>query len=203
MPPGVPRAARTRFRPLFRNICHDHRPHDRRPSAEPPLLRSIHTTNFGPLLGELGVSLLVTTYQAGKLVVLRQNAQGALNTHFRSFGRPMGLAAAGDRLAVGTALEVWELHNLPAVARNLEPAGSHDACFLPRLAHVTGGVQVHEMAWVPRPQAPASPTWAARSKTVIGWSGSAGMAGNLQKSWRHLRAILGCREEDGKGNPNS
>jgi uncharacterized protein (TIGR03032 family) len=120
-------------------------------------LRSVHTTNFGPLLGELGLSLLVTTYQAGKLVVLRQNDEGTLNTHFRAFPRPMGLAVRGDRLAVGTALEVWEYHNLPAVARNLEPAGSHDACFLPRLAHVTGDVQIHEMAWVPRAEAPADP----------------------------------------------
>jgi uncharacterized protein (TIGR03032 family) len=126
------------------------------PPPEPPL-RSVHTTNFGPLLGELGLSLLVTTYQAGKLVVLRQNEQGTLTTHFRSFQRPMGLAVAGDRLALGTALEVWEFHNLPAVARNLEPAGSHDACFLPRLAHVTGDVQIHEMAWVPHPEAPADP----------------------------------------------
>src|SRR5262245_18610499 len=121
------------------------------PTLELPPLRSIHTTNFGPLLGELGLSLLVATYQAGKLVVLRQNDQGTLNTHFRTFQRPMGLAVAGDRLALGTALEVWEYHNLPAVARNLEPAGSHDACFLPRQGHVTGDVQVHEMAWVPRP----------------------------------------------------
>jgi uncharacterized protein (TIGR03032 family) len=30
----------------------------------------------------------------------------------------------------------------------LEPPGKHDACFLPRLAHATGDVQVHEMAWV-------------------------------------------------------
>jgi uncharacterized protein (TIGR03032 family) len=117
----------------------------------------MHTTNFGPLLGELGLSLLVTTYQAGKLVVLRQNDEGTLNTHFRAFARPMGLAALGDRLALGTALEVWEYHNLPAVARNLEPAGSHDACYLPRQAHVTGDVQIHEMAWVPRPEAPAEP----------------------------------------------
>jgi uncharacterized protein (TIGR03032 family) len=102
------------------------------------------------LLGELGLSQLVTTYQAGKLVVLRQNDEGTLNTHFRPFPRPMGLAVAGDRLAVGTALEVWEFHNLPTVARNLEPAGSHDACFLPRLAHATGDVQIHAMAWVPR-----------------------------------------------------
>src|SRR5262249_49800834 len=55
------------------------------------------------------------------------------------------------------ALEIWELHNVPAVARKLEPAGKHDACFLPRAAHVTGDVQIHEMAWVaphPRPLAP-------------------------------------------------
>jgi hypothetical protein len=58
----------------------------------------------------------------------------------------MGLAVARGRLALGTALAVWEFHNLPAVARQLEPAGSHDACFLPRQAHVTGDVQVHEMA---------------------------------------------------------
>ncbi len=127
------------------------------PPPEPPPLRSVHTSNFGPLLDELGLSLLVTTYQAGKLVVLRQNEQGTLNTHFRTFARPMGLAVAGDRLALGTALEVWEYHNLPAVARQLEPAGSHDACYLPRLAHMTGEVQIHEMAWVPRAEAPADP----------------------------------------------
>jgi uncharacterized protein (TIGR03032 family) len=127
------------------------------PTPALPPLRSVHTTNFGPLLGEVGLSLLVTTYQAGKLVMLRRNDEGTLNTHFRAFPRPMGLAVDGDRLALGTALEVWEYHNLPAVARNLEPAGSHDACFLPRLAHVTGDVQVHEMAWVPRPERPAEP----------------------------------------------
>ena len=38
-------------------------------TAAPPL-RSIHTGNFSAILQELGVSLLVTTCQAGKLVVL-------------------------------------------------------------------------------------------------------------------------------------
>ncbi len=118
------------------------------PTPEPPPLRSVHSTNFGPMLGELGLSVLVTTYQAGKLVVLRRNDEGTLNTHFRTFPKPMGLAVDGDRLAIGTLLEVWEFHNLPAVACQLEPAGSHDACFLPRCAHVTGDVQIHEMAWV-------------------------------------------------------
>jgi uncharacterized protein (TIGR03032 family) len=118
------------------------------PSAKEdrPPLRSIHTSNFSAILQELGISILVTTYQAGKLVMLRPDGE-RLNTHFRGFSRPMGLAVSGDRLAIGTSLEIWEYHNAPALARRLEPAGSHDACFLPRSSVCTGDVQIHEMAW--------------------------------------------------------
>src|SRR3954470_2082084 len=111
-----------------------------------PPLRSVHTSNFSVILRELGISLLVTTYQAGKLVMLRPDGD-RLNTHFRGFSKPMGLAVDGDRLAVGTSVESWEYHNAPAVARRLEPAGTHDACFLPRSSVCTGDIQIHEMAW--------------------------------------------------------
>jgi uncharacterized protein (TIGR03032 family) len=110
-------------------------------------LRSVHTTTFADVLERFGISLLVTTYQAGKLVLLRADG-GVVNTHFRSFVKPMGLAVQGNRLAIGTALEVWEYHNIPAVAARLEPAGKHDACFLPRSGRATGEVLIHEMAWV-------------------------------------------------------
>lgn len=119
------------------------------PSAEegPSPLRSVHTTNFPAILEHLGSSMLVTTYQAGKLVVLRSDG-GVLNTHFRTFNKPMGMAVNRGRLAIGTAVDVWEFRNVPAVCAKLEPAGKHDACFLPRSAHVTGDVQIHEMAYV-------------------------------------------------------
>jgi uncharacterized protein (TIGR03032 family) len=118
-------------------------------TSEPlPPLRSVHTTSFAAVLEHFGISLLVTTYQAGKLVLLRAD-RGVVNTHFRSFAKPMGLAVHGNRLALGTALEVWEFHNIPPVAAKLEPPGKHDACFLPRCGHATGEVLIHEMAWVP------------------------------------------------------
>ena len=120
--------------------------------SQPPL-RSVHTSNFSELLQELAISVLVTTYQAGKLVMLRPDGE-RLNTHFRSFGKPMGLAVDGDRLAIGTSVEIWEYHNAPALARSLEPAGSHDACFLPRSSVCTGDIQIHEMAWAHSPLAP-------------------------------------------------
>jgi uncharacterized protein (TIGR03032 family) len=59
----------------------------------------------------------------------------------------MGLAVAGDRMAIGTRLHVWEYVNVPAVSSRLDPPGRHDACFLPRSSHVTGDIQGHEMAW--------------------------------------------------------
>jgi hypothetical protein len=41
-----------------------------RPTTEdPPPMRSVHTSNFSAILQELGISVLVTTYQAGKLVL--------------------------------------------------------------------------------------------------------------------------------------
>jgi uncharacterized protein (TIGR03032 family) len=59
----------------------------------------------------------------------------------------MGLAADPRRLAVGARDRVWFLRNAPDIAPRIEPAGLHDACFLPRASHVTGDIGVHEMAW--------------------------------------------------------
>src|ERR1700678_4147792 len=75
---------------------------------------SSHTSNFPDLLRELGISLLVSTYQAGKLIVVRAKA-GELNTHFRNFFSPMGVVYQQDtgRLAIGAKHEVWEFRNQP------------------------------------------------------------------------------------------
>ena len=118
------------------------------PGQDAGPLRAAHTPNFPTLLRQLGVSLLVTTYQAGKLVMIRDQGD-QLNCHFRAFKSPMGLAVTGGgaRLAIGTAQQVWEFRDVPEAARHLEPADKHDACYLPRSGHVTGNVLVHEMAF--------------------------------------------------------
>jgi uncharacterized protein (TIGR03032 family) len=113
---------------------------------DPRALRAVHTPNFPALLRQLGASLLVTTYQAGKLVMVRDEGDH-LNTHFRAFQAPMGMALSGDRLALGTRIQVWEFVDVPAVTAKLDPPGRHDGCFLPRSCHVTGNIQIHEMAW--------------------------------------------------------
>ncbi|MEN9260671.1 MAG: TIGR03032 family protein [Thermostichus sp. HHBFW_bins_43] len=109
-------------------------------------LRSVHTTHFPAILHQLGISLVVSTYQAGKLIVVRADGD-KLNTHFRIYQKPMGLAVAEHKLAVGCAYQIWELRNVPAVAQKLDPPGKHDACFLPRQTHITGDIDIHEMAY--------------------------------------------------------
>jgi uncharacterized protein (TIGR03032 family) len=59
----------------------------------------------------------------------------------------MGLAADAARLAIGGTNTVWYYRNMPAVAQKLAPPGTHDACYLPRRIHVTGDIDIHELAW--------------------------------------------------------
>ncbi len=94
---------------------------------DPGPLCAAHTPNFPALLRRLGASLLVTTYQAGKLVMVRDEGDH-LNTHYRSFQSPMGLALAdgGSKLAIGTTLQVWEFRDVPSVARRLVKAQGHN-----------------------------------------------------------------------------
>lgn len=107
---------------------------------------SQHTNTFPEFLDQFGISLLVSTYQAGKLIHLRYQ-EGVLNTHFLNLQKPMGIALRGSRLAVGSAYQVWDCYNMPDVAPKVMPPNTHDASYLPRDIHITGDIDIHEMAF--------------------------------------------------------
>lgn len=105
-----------------------------------------HTLNLAPLLTRVGASLLVSTYQAGKVAVVGVWEEKLALT-FHNFERAMGVAVRADRLAVGARRQVYLLRTAPDLAPRMPPAGRHDGCFLTRSAHVTGDIHGHEMAW--------------------------------------------------------
>src|SRR4051812_47725313 len=90
------------------------------------VFRYTQTDGFASLLECIGVSLLISTYQAGKLLIVRA-AEGLVSTLLRSFEQPMGLAVDPIRLVVGTRNQIWFLRNAPDIAPQLEPPGQHDA----------------------------------------------------------------------------
>jgi hypothetical protein len=119
-------------------------------------VRHEYTPSLPGLLAEFGVSLLVSTYQAGKVVAVGV-AEGELTLSYHNFERAMGLAVKPYWLAVGARAQVWFLHSGLDLAARVEPAGRHDACWLTRISHFTGEIQAHEMAWGslhPRPLSP-------------------------------------------------
>lgn len=116
------------------------------PAAPLREVRYEHSRNLPDLLARLGVSLLVSTYQAGKVFVIGSH-QGALALSFHNFEKAMGLAVQRDRIAVGTRNQIWSLRSSPDIGPGLEPAGRYDDCFLARSCHFTGDIHSHELAW--------------------------------------------------------
>ncbi|MEM7358315.1 MAG: TIGR03032 family protein [Pseudomonadota bacterium] len=109
-------------------------------------LHSQHTTTFPELLTKARASLVVSTYQAGKLILLRANGE-SLNTHFINLPKPMGVAFNKNRLSVGSAANVIDYFNMANVGPKIEPIDTHDAALLPRRTHVTGDIDIHEMGF--------------------------------------------------------
>jgi uncharacterized protein (TIGR03032 family) len=116
-------------------------------TKETPNFGSVYTEHVPEILKQLGVSLLISTYQAGKLIIVRPDKSGGVNTHFVNLLKPMRIATSGMRFAVGTRHEIIEYKNVPAAAAKVEPKNTHDACFVPWLRHTTGDIDIHEMAY--------------------------------------------------------
>lgn len=107
---------------------------------------SVFTGSFASILKAANCSLAVTTYQSGRLVLVRRDGE-KVNTHLRYFPSPMGVAVDGAKLALGTKTTVWEFWNQQAVASTIDPEGRIDACYMPRQAHTTGDIRIHDLAY--------------------------------------------------------
>jgi uncharacterized protein (TIGR03032 family) len=108
-------------------------------------IRCSHSDGLPALLSQLRLSVLISTYQTGHLVVVSAR-EGRLTLTFNQFDRAMGIAVKSGTIAVCTRKEVWFLRNAPDIAAKLP--GQHDACFLARTSHFTDDIQAHEAAWV-------------------------------------------------------
>ena len=88
----------------------------------------------------------MTTYQAKKLALIRTQGN-RINTHFVDMPRPMGLAYGNGRLSIGSGNQVLDYFNSKNAAAKLSTSPPFDGAFLPRRTHVTGDIDIHEMAY--------------------------------------------------------
>jgi len=64
-----------------------------------------YSDNIPKILKELNISLAFTSYQAGRLMLLRSDGEN-LDINVKSFPRPMGLAVTDDGLTLGTFTQI-------------------------------------------------------------------------------------------------
>ena len=113
---------------------------------EAPDFACEYSASFPRILSELGISLILTSYQASRVVVVRAE-DDYLFLSVKSFPRPMGLAVNPERIVLGIHSQLVDFRRHDDVAKDLEPEGLVTSCFLPRSMHVTGMINVHDIAW--------------------------------------------------------
>ena len=111
------------------------------------------SSTFSPqipeLLIQLNCSIVITTYQAGKVITISPNPdKERLVTLPRTFEKPMGLAMSGDRLAVATKNELILLENNKDLAVHYpNKKNTYDSLYSPRVTYYTGNVDMHDIAF--------------------------------------------------------
>jgi uncharacterized protein (TIGR03032 family) len=105
-------------------------------------------TGFLNWLSQANGSLLITTYQAGKVLLVGWNGQ-QVTLLARQFTKPMGVAVTGDRLALSTKHELVWFANARSLAYSYleNQPGRYDALYLPRTTYFTGDLHTHDLAF--------------------------------------------------------
>jgi len=108
-----------------------------------------YSAQFAQLLTDLGISLAVSTYQAGKVILLSPSEGDKLVQLPRTYPNAMGMAQHADKLAVASMHEVVVLKNTPSLAKKYpQKPDTYDAIYTPRALYFTGAVSMHDMEYL-------------------------------------------------------
>lgn len=118
------------------------------PSKPLPPFSCNFSPNVPEVLQGLGITIVISTYQAGKVVFLSATNNESLVQLPRNFRKAMGMAIQHDRMAIAVQDEVIVLANSPELARSYPPKpNTYDGIFLPRATYYTGHVDMHDLDW--------------------------------------------------------
>ena len=118
------------------------------PSAPLAPFSCQYTPQIPELLLQLNCSIAISTYQAGKLVILSPKDENSLIQLPRHFEKLMGIAedAGKDKLALACKDEVIILANSRDLAHHYPRSPKkYDALYMPRLTYHTGALDIHDL----------------------------------------------------------
>jgi len=102
------------------------------------------------LLNQLGCTILISTYQAGKVICLSAVDDNKLVQLPRNFQKPMGIALSddGQKIAIATKDNIQITKNSKQLAEFYpNQPNTYDALYMPRATYYTGQVDIHDLHW--------------------------------------------------------
>lgn len=107
-----------------------------------------YSSNVPKLLMDLGCSIGLSTYQAGKVIIVSPKNDSQLIQLPRNFDKAMGIHLQNNKLLIATKDEVLVLTNSFNLAKHYPPKpNTYDGLFIPRAAYFTGQLDIHDIAW--------------------------------------------------------
>lgn len=115
----------------------------------PTPFSTAYSSQVPDLLRALECTIALTTYQAGKLVLISpQSDKEGLTVLPRTFNKPMGIAISDDKLAIASKDEVIVFENSKELAKHYPTKeDTYDSLWLPRITYYTGRVDMHDIAF--------------------------------------------------------
>ncbi len=118
------------------------------PPQPPPPFSCTFSPNIPELLQQMNASLAISTYQAGKVILISPKNRDELIQLPRNFAKPMGIAVKGQKMAIATLDEVIILGNAQGLAKNYpRQPNIYDSFYVPRASYFTGEVDLHDLEW--------------------------------------------------------
>jgi uncharacterized protein (TIGR03032 family) len=98
---------------------------------------------FTEWLASENIALAFTTYQSSRLFLLGREPDGRVSLNERLFPRAMGLWSDGQTMWLASLYQLWRLENVLGPSESYE---GHDRMYAPRVGHITGAVNIHDVA---------------------------------------------------------
>ena len=106
-----------------------------------------YTPQIPELLNQLKCTIALSTYQAGKIVLISPHPDNErLITLPRTFQKPMGISIQEDRMVVSTKDEIITFQNSKELASHYpNKENTYDNLWVPRTTFYTGQVDMHDV----------------------------------------------------------
>lgn len=109
-----------------------------------------YTPQIPELLLKLNCSIVISTFQAGKLIFLSPRDENSLVQLPRTFEKPMGvtLDEEKDKLALACRDEIIVFSNSKELAAHYPKSpDTYDALYMPRVTYHTGPLDIHDLSF--------------------------------------------------------